>query len=40
MGLYQINVQVPRGVPASSEYDLSIQYNNQLSNQVKIAVQP
>ncbi|MFN9296250.1 MAG: hypothetical protein ACK6DZ_00885 [Acidobacteriota bacterium] len=40
VGLYQINVQVPRGVPASSEYDLSIQYNNQLSNQVKIAVQP
>ncbi len=40
VGLYQINVQVPRGVPASSEYDLSIEYNNQLSNQVKIAVQP
>jgi uncharacterized protein (TIGR03437 family) len=40
VGLYQINVQVPRGVPASSDYDLSIEYNNQLSNQVKIAVQP
>lgn len=40
VGLYQVNVQVPPGMPASSDYDLSIEYNGQLSNQVKIAVQP
>jgi uncharacterized protein (TIGR03437 family) len=37
VGLFQINVQVPEGIPAFDEYDLSIEYNNQASNRVKIA---
>lgn len=37
VGLYQINVQVPVGVPTLDDYDLSIEYNNQPSNRVKIA---
>ncbi len=36
-GLYQINVQVPQGVPTLDDYDLTIEYNNQPSNRVKIA---
>ncbi|WP_031498912.1 hypothetical protein [Bryobacter aggregatus] len=39
VGLYQINVQVPVGVPTSSDYDLTIEYNGQFSNRVKIATQ-
>ncbi len=39
VGLYQINVQVPQGIPTQDEYDLSIEYNNQPSNRVKIATQ-
>jgi len=39
VGLYQINVQVPQGVPTQSDYDISIEYNNQSSNRAKIAVQ-
>jgi uncharacterized protein (TIGR03437 family) len=39
VGLYQINVQVPEGVPTLDDYDLSIEYNNQPSNRVKIATQ-
>ena len=37
VGLFQINVQVPEGVPTQDDYDLSIEYNNQPSNRVKIA---
>jgi uncharacterized protein (TIGR03437 family) len=37
VGLYQINVQVPEGIPTQDEYDLSIEYANQPSNRVKIA---
>jgi uncharacterized protein (TIGR03437 family) len=37
VGLYQINVQVPEGVPALDDLDLTIEYGNQLSNRVKIA---
>ena len=37
VGLFQINVQVPEGVPTLDDYDLSIEYNNQASNRVKIA---
>jgi len=37
VGLYQINVQVPEGVPTLDDFDLSIEYNNQPSNRVKIA---
>jgi uncharacterized protein (TIGR03437 family) len=39
VGLYQINVQVPEGIPALAEYDLSIEYNNQATNRVWIATQ-
>ncbi len=39
VGLYQINVTVPPGVPTLDEYDLSIEYNNVGSNRVKIASQ-
>lgn len=39
VGLYQINVQVPQGVPTLDDFDLSIEYNNQASNRVKIATQ-
>jgi uncharacterized protein (TIGR03437 family) len=39
VGLYQINVQVPEGIPALAEYDLSIEYNNQATNRVLIATQ-
>lgn len=39
VGLYQINVQVPQGIPTQAEYDLSIEYNNLPSNRVKIATQ-
>ncbi len=37
VGLFQINVQVPDGVPTLEDYDLSIEYNNQASNRVKIS---
>ena len=39
VGLYQINVRVPEGVPTLDDFDLSIEYNNQPSNRVKIATQ-
>lgn len=39
VGLYQVNVQVPSGLPAVPDLDMGIDYNNQLSNLVKIAVQ-
>ncbi len=39
VGLYQINVRVPQGVPTLDDFDLSIEYNNQPSNRVKIATQ-
>lgn len=39
VGLFQINVQVPPGIPTQDAYDLSIEYNNQLTNRVKIATQ-
>ncbi len=37
VGLYQINVQVPQGVPTDDYYDLTVEYNSQASNRVKIA---
>ena len=38
VGLYQINVQVPVGVPTADDLDLTVEYNGQASNRAKIAV--
>jgi uncharacterized protein (TIGR03437 family) len=40
VGLYQINVQVPEGVAPLSDLDLSIEYNGQFTNNVKINTAP
>jgi uncharacterized protein (TIGR03437 family) len=37
VGLYQINVQVPQGVTPLNDLDMSIEYNGQFTNNVKIA---
>ncbi len=37
VGLYQINVQVPEGVTPLEDLDLSIEYNGQFSNTVRVA---
>ncbi len=39
VGLFQINVQVPAGIQAQNDYDVSIEYNNQPTNRVWIATQ-
>ena len=39
VGLYQINVQVPENIPSIPDLDLGIDYQGQISNLVKIAVQ-
>ncbi len=37
VGLYQINVQVPQGVTALNDLDMSIEYNGAFTNNVKVA---
>ena len=37
VGLYQINVQVPVGVPTQDDLDITVEYNEQPSNRAKIA---